>query len=90
MASNYKGIKRNQQVNCDTNLEEKLISKLKSMGTEFNLDMRTLGLVAVAPLRHCGINTEIDVDNRINMSGFDNISPEPRAIPELPSLRCEV
>ena len=52
--------------------------------------MRTLGLVAVAPLRHFGVNTEIDVDDRINMSGFDNISPEPRAIPKLPSLRCEV
>ena len=52
--------------------------------------MRTLGLVAVAPLRHFGINTEIDVDDRIYMFGFDNISPEPRAIPEPPSLRCEV
>ena len=52
--------------------------------------MRTLGLVVVAPLRHFGVNTEIDIDDCINMSGFENISPEPRAIPELQSLRCEV
>ena len=90
MASNYNGIKRNQQAHCDTILEEKLISKLKSIGTEFNPDMRILGLVAVAPLRHFSVNTEIDVDDRLNMFGFDNISPEPRAIPKLPSLHCEV
>ena len=52
--------------------------------------MRTLGLVAVTPLRHFGVSTEIDVVNRINMSGFENISHEERAIPELQSLRCEV
>ena len=45
--------------------------------------MRTLGLVAVAPLCHFGVSAEIDVDDRINMSGFENISPEPCAIPEL-------
>ena len=52
--------------------------------------MRTLGLVVVAPLRHFDVNTEIDVDERINKSGFENISPEPRAISELQSLRCSV
>ena len=72
------------------NFKRKVNIKTQSIGTEFNPDMRTLGLVAVAPLRHFGVNTEIDVDDRINMSGFDNISPELRAIPKLPSLRCEV
>ena len=52
--------------------------------------MRTLGLIAVAPLRHFGVNTAIDVDDRINMSGFENVSREPRAISELQSLRCEM
>ena len=90
MAPNYNGIKRNQQVHCDKILEEKLLSKLKSIDTEFNLDLRTLRLVAVAPLSHFGVNTATDVDDRINMSGFENISPEPRHIPKLQSLRCEV
>ena len=37
--------------------------------------MRTLGLVAVAPLRYFGVYMENDVDDRMNMSGFENISP---------------
>ena len=62
------------------------------IGTESKPDMRILGLLAVAPLyiRRFGANTEIDVDNRINMSGFENVLHKLRTIRELQSLRCEV
>ena len=52
--------------------------------------MRTIGLLAVTPLRHFGVNTEIDFDDRMNMSGIGNILRELRINPELQSLRYEV
>ena len=52
--------------------------------------MHTLGLLAVILKCHFGVYTEIDVVDRINMSGFQNMSNELRAISELQLLRCEV
>ena len=85
MALMYKGNKRNQHVQCDRILEEKLKSRQKSIGSECKPDMRTIGVLAGAPLRHCGVNTEVDVDFRINMCGIENVLHELRIIPELQS-----
>lgn len=79
--------KRNQQLQFNRILEEKVKSKIKYIGTECKPVMRTIGLLAVTPLRHFGVDLEIDFDDRINMSYIENILHELRINPELQSLR---